>query len=166
MCWTIYSTLPWPWLRPRNSWTFHNEILRHIRSGKVIPTRYCYNTDTGFHNWIELCADREYRYFQDACTYYVNHSSDLGRVVFDAVRQKSIDYLSLGPGNGDKGLSILRGVARRMSITAPEVYYYPFDINPHMISAAVTRVMSDRELRRRLKVKAVVSDFSELAAFA
>ena len=73
-----------------------NEILRHIQSGRVIPTTYCYITDAGFHNWIELCKDREYRYFQEACTFYVKHSPELGRVVFDAVGRQSIDYLSLG----------------------------------------------------------------------
>ena len=53
-----------------------------------------------------------------------------------------------------------------MGVGMPEIYYYPFDINPHMISTAVSRVMADKDLRPRLRVKAVVCDFSEFAVFA
>lgn len=81
--------------------------------------------------------------------------------------QSSPDYVSLGPGNGEKDAIILCGVLQAMVDVGmcDEVYYYPLDVSISMLSRAIKRVTKEKLVNPSIKVKAMHSEFSNLEIF-
>lgn len=137
-------------------------IVRTIEQKRVLPTVYAYLTNAGYQNWINLTQDPRYRYFHDAVSLYTNHARELAEKVTQAVGGTNLDVISLGCGNGVKDQQLLRALAHLGS--ARGLYYYPFDINPSMISTAMQLVGGDEDLSD-IKVKAILAEFDSLPQF-
>jgi len=117
-------------------------------------------------SWLALSDDDRYLPFQDSLALLRESSVDIARAIVDTIGSKSIDFISLGPGNGSKDLEILRSLLELSGGQGSNLYYYPFDISANMVATAMTRVAGDRSIRHRLgQVKAVVADFSALPIF-
>lgn len=140
------------------------KIMREIEQGRMPSTVYSYLTDSGFHHWMQLTHDPEYRYFAESVHYFREHSGRTTDAVLDAIGTPDVDFVSLGPGDGQKDLLLLRSLANRVS-DVRALYYYPFDVNLSMISSAVRWIGGDARLRR-IKVKAILANFDSLAQFA
>jgi len=139
------------------------KIGADLASGSVLPTVYAYITNHGYQNWLSLTQDPGYVYYRHALDLYNSQSGALAKIIKTAVGGSSdLDLVSLGPGDGRKDLLLLRALAR-LSDPA-RLYYYPFDINPSMVSSSMKMVGGDSELRD-IKVKAIVADFDALPQF-
>ncbi|HTA33954.1 MAG TPA: L-histidine N(alpha)-methyltransferase [Solirubrobacteraceae bacterium] len=136
-------------------------IIGDLKAGGVLPTVYAYLTSLGYHNWISLTDDPGNVYFRDAVELYKSHSRTLAKTIIDAVGDE-LDIISLGPGNGQKDLLLLRSLARLRD--ASKLYYYPFDVNEGMIATSMRLVGGDQQLRT-ISVKAMLADFSSLSQF-
>jgi hypothetical protein len=135
------------------------QIRRHVRVGTYLTSRFLYSSDRGASRWLELCSDPEYTTYASSKGFIdANRDRILDACGHEFLRT-SPDYVSLGPGNGRKDKSLLSALLRR---TSEPVYYYPLDISLLMLSRATQTMAMDRELRSRLKIKAIYSDFSDL----
>ncbi len=138
------------------------EILDSAGNGTLVPGRYLYSSDPGAKNWIQLCRDPMYRHHSETANFW---RSSAGREIAGRVRQKigsnDFDYVSLGPGNGQKDLDLITYWLG----AGADLYYYPYDISLPLVSQAVRRVCekTSRPAASRLHIKAVLADFSELA---
>ncbi len=136
------------------------EVISHIRNGSLIPTQYLYKFDRGSQLWLDLCQDAEYKYFVDSISFFQNHIDDILDVIGGDLVDNAPDYISLGPGNGAKDKMFLTKIMSRQKIKKTDVYYYPFDISPTILSDAIKNVTKLKSLSDSIKIKAVVCDFS------
>lgn len=142
-----------------------SQIVRHLRTGEVLPTTYSYVSDSGLHHWIELTGDPGYVAYHESIGFFAETASEIAALSEARLKKRSIDFVSLGPGTGQKDQKLLAAFVARLERTDAPLYYYPFDINPEMITTAVRRVTGDRDLTARLRIKAVVADFQSLTLF-
>jgi Histidine-specific methyltransferase, SAM-dependent/TIR domain len=140
------------------------EILRTIRRGHVLPTIYAYLTNAGYHNWLRLTEDPTYQYYKDSLSLFSEHDEALAREIKSAVGRDEIDLISLGPGDGKKDVVMLKALAKVFK--ASDLYYYPFDVNPSMISHAMTATRGVRPSLEDIQVKAILADFDSLPEFS
>lgn len=137
-------------------------IVRTIKERRVLPTVYAYLTNAGYQNWIKLTEDTRYTYYRDAVNLYTRQAKRFAKKISGAIGQTNIDVISLGCGNGVKDQQVLRALAAQGS--ASGLYYYPFDINPSMISTAMDLVGRDEDLSE-IRVKAILAEFDSLPQF-
>lgn len=144
-----------------------DRIWRDVKSGSLIPCSYSYYTDIGTESWLKLCQDPLYKVYSDSVDMLTNNIDRILDALGPKFVESSPDFISLGPGNGHKDRVILRGLVRRLidGGLAPELYYYPIDISPRMLTTAVRTVSSDADLSGRLRIKVAESDFENIAAF-
>jgi hypothetical protein len=136
------------------------DILTCLRNGSLIPTQYLYKFDRGSTLWLDLCQDAEYRYFVNSINFFQKNINDILDVIGDEIVTNAPDYISLGPGNGAKDKMFLTKIMERQKIKKSDIYYYPFDISPTLISDAIRNVTRVKSLSDNIKIKAVVCDFS------
>lgn len=141
------------------------EIFRSIKRGHVLPTIYAYLTNAGYHNWLRLTSDPTYKYYEDSISLISEHAEDLGGLVREAVGRDEIDLISLGPGDGKKDVALLKGLVKT-AFKGSDLYYYPFDVNPSMISHAMTSTRGVRPSLKDIQVKAILADFDSLPEFS
>jgi hypothetical protein len=151
-------------MAPIQGQDMRTDIIGHIKNGQVIPSRYLYLGDQGYRNWLKLCQDPEYIYFKDAVNFYTNNSKRLSDTIFNTLGEASFDFISLGPGNGQKDLVLLRAFAKNLS-SDNHLYYYPYDINTLMIEESIRTIAADRTVKNCTKIKAIASDFESLPRF-
>jgi histidine-specific SAM-dependent methyltransferase len=147
---------------------FEARVLSEIRSGSMLSCAYSYYTEIGSGHWLRLCNDPLYTVFQDSVRSLERQSDRLFSAMGDAFVKQSPDFISLGPGNGQKDRVLLRSLFRRLrdrNLPA-NLFYYPFDISHSLISTAVHTVSNDYELRPQIKVKAILGDFARLQDFS
>lgn len=143
------------------------EIISNLRNGSLIPTQYLYKFDRGSQLWLNLCQDAEYKYFMNSISFFQKHIDDILNCIGDDIICNAPDYISLGPGNGAKDKMFLTSIMSKQKIQKSDIYYYPFDISPTMLSDAIKNVTKPKALADNLKIKAVVCDFSvALKSFA
>jgi len=140
------------------------QVTREIEERRIPSTVWSYLTNSGFHNWIQLTHDPGYRYFAESLGFFRDHSSRIAAVIVDSLGAAEIDFISLGPGDGQKDLTLLRALAEFASDKGG-LYYYPYDVNPSMISAAMRLIGTERRLKK-IKVKAMLANFDSLPQFA
>jgi hypothetical protein len=137
------------------------EILDSAGNGTLVPGRYLYSSEPGARNWIQLCQDPMYRHHGETAKFW---RSTAGRTVADLVRatlkRDDFDYVSLGPGNGQKDADLVTYWLRH----GADIYYYPYDVSLPLVSRAVRTVGEKipRSAAERFHVKAVLADFSHL----
>lgn len=136
------------------------EVISNIRNGSLIPTQYLYKFDRGSQLWLDLCQDAEYKYFVDSIEFFKNNLDDILDVIGEDIVNNAPDYISLGPGNGAKDKMFLTKILARQSIKQSDIYYYPFDISPTILSDAIKNVTKLKAISDNIKIKAVVCDFS------
>lgn len=141
-----------------------HQVLSEIERGRLPSTVFSYITNSGFHNWIQLTHDPGYEYFAHSLGYFRASSGRIANDIVSATRSGEVDFISLGPGDGQKDLMLLRALAD-CATEISQLYYYPFDINPSMISTAIRLIGTEPRLTP-IKVKAILADFDSLPQFA
>ncbi len=143
-----------------NPMALQKRILDEIRSGSMLSCAYAYFTDSGSEHWLRLCNDPLYTVFQDSVRLLKKEASRIFASMGDAFIKQSPDFLSLGPGNGQKDRVLLRALFQQMTnqTLSPQVFYYPFDISHAITSTAVHTVCNDQQLRSQLRIKALMGD--------
>ncbi len=139
------------------------EIMRTIRKGLILPTVFAYLTNAGYHNWIRLTEDVTYQYYYDSIKLLQTHAKSIATEIKSAVGRDDVDLISLGPGDGRKDSLLLKELSELFAVS--DLYYYPFDINPSMISTAMGTAGAERKLKK-LQVKAILADFESLPEFS
>jgi Histidine-specific methyltransferase, SAM-dependent len=143
-------------------------IMQEIRRGEMMPCSHSYSTDIGADSWLRLCADPLYTVFQESIQ-FLDDSVD---AIFDSlptyIIRSNPDFVSLGPGDGFKDRTLLRGLSNKVISHGLNefIYYYPVDISPRILSTAISTVSTDSDLREKLKIKALLGDFEKLRLFA
>jgi SAM-dependent methyltransferase len=147
--------------------TIDDRIWKDVRSGGLLPCFYSYYTDIGTENWLQLCQDPSYTIFRESVSALTENVEQILDTLGNSFVESSPDFVSLGPGNGQKDLVILKGLVKRLieSGNSPEIYYYPIDISPRMLSTAVRTVSRDPDLKDWLKIKVVEGNFEDIRAF-
>lgn len=143
------------------------EIISCLRNGSLIPTQFLYKFDRGSQLWLDLCQDAEYKYFVNSINFFQKNIDDILNTIGEKIVNNAPDYISLGPGNGAKDKMFLTSILSRQYIQKSDIYYYPFDISPTMLSDSIRNVTRPRAIFDNIKIKAVVCDFSvALKSFA
>ncbi|MBF0134890.1 MAG: L-histidine N(alpha)-methyltransferase [Magnetococcus sp. DMHC-1] len=137
------------------------QIIKHIRNASLIPTQYLYKFDRGSSLWLGLCQDAEYKYFGKSVSFFTDNIGKILDSIGNDFVSSQPDYISLGPGNGVKDRIFLTNIMERQTKSVNDIFYYPFDISPTLISNAIQTVVDVKDLKNRLKIKAIVSDFSK-----
>jgi hypothetical protein len=139
------------------------DILTHLKVGTLVPSRYLYASDSGAANWIQLCEDATYPLHQETVQFWTDQQ---GREVADLIHERlgrdDVDYVSLGPGAGEKDA----GLIGHWLDAGMDLFYYPYDISPMLVSKAVHTVRENvlQTANERLRIKAVLADFYQLNA--
>ncbi len=133
-------------------------IEGHILAGSLIPSRYHYASDSGAANWLRLCAEPTYGYHIHTTDFWADaHGREVAQLVLETLDTDVFDFVSLGPGDGQKDADI---VANWMQDDA-DVLYYPYDVSLPLASRAVQQVCerANNLDTGKLRVKAVLADF-------
>jgi hypothetical protein len=138
-------------------------IIVTIQHGLVLPTPYAYLTETGFHNWLRLTEDASYTYYRDSLDLIERAGPALANTIEEIFGAEGIDMISLGPGDGAKDAMMLQALSEHVS--APDLHYYPFDVNPSMVSRAMRTIGETGQLRK-IQAKAILADFDSLPQFS
>lgn len=144
-----------------------SRIIYHIKRHELIPCEHLYATARGASNWIELCQAPLYDVHSKSVKFLSLHIGDILKSIGMDFVQSSPDYVSLGPGNGEKDAIILCGILQTMVDveTHEEIYYYPLDVSISMLSRAIKRVTREKLVNQSIYVKAMHSEFSNLEIF-
>lgn len=147
--------------------TFDNRILDEIQNGSILAFSHSYRTDIGAGYWLELCNDPLFSVFRDSLHLLTTKSDAILSALGNNFLESSPDFISLGPGNGQKDRVPLRQIARRRvnRTVVHTPFYYPVDISFRMLATAVRTVHDEPEIRDRTKIKAIAGDFQKLSAF-
>jgi hypothetical protein len=140
------------------------KIVDTIAQELVLPTVYAYLTNAGFHNWLRLTQDESYEYYADSRDLLRRKASKLADKIKEVLDTDKLDLISLGPGDGAKDVVILRALTEK-HFDASDLYYYPFDVNPSMISQAMNTTGGVRSLKK-IQVKAILAEFASLPQFS
>lgn len=130
-------------------------ILDHARDDDLLPGRYLYDNEVGTDHWVSLCKDLKYNYFHRGLRYWGEEAAGFVEVIEGLIGDE-FDFISLGPGDGQKDLEIIRAWVKRDL----DVIYYPYDVSLRMIACAVRSV---RKLRAPVRLRAVLADFEDLS---
>jgi SAM-dependent methyltransferase len=143
-------------------------LVQEIRRGEMIPCSHSYSTDIGTDNWLRLCNDPLYTVFHESIHFLEAFVSQVFDVLPPNLIHSGPDFVSLGPGNGYKDRTLLRGLSQKLldQKLSEYIHYYPVDISPRMLATAISNVSNDYDLRGRLRIKALLGDFELLRLFA
>jgi hypothetical protein len=141
------------------------KILESVRERTVLPTTYAYLGESGLEHWLDLTRDPGYETYQESQHFFNDRAEDVAAAILDAVGGRSIDFVSLGPGNGQKDHDLVDALVAKQGKGDDPHYYYPFDINPDMIAVAVQRLRTNERIARSIRIKAIVADFGKLQLF-
>jgi hypothetical protein len=137
--------------------------LTHLTVGTLVPSRYLYASDSGAANWIQLCDDVTYPLHQETVQFWTDQQGkEVADLVHEQLGRDDLDYVSLGPGAGEKDA----GLISHWLDAGMDIFYYPYDISPMLVSRAVHTVRENvpRAARDRLRIKSVLADFYQLHA--
>lgn len=138
------------------------EVISCLEHQRVVPQKYLYLTDEGHDAYMAMCGDISYGYYRHTTDFVANHADAIVAKIREFLGTKSFDFISLGPGNGQKDAMLLSSMVR--GLRSESIYYYPFDVSAHMLSDVV-RVLHDQRLTEKVLVKAILSEFKHIADF-
>ncbi len=140
------------------------QIQKEIQSGGMISCFQSYKTENGTLHWLKLSSDPLYKVFIESINFLDSHSSEIFQTMGDKFIKTNPDYISLGPGNGQKDCVLLSSLLSKINIQS-EIFYYPVDVSHRMLSNAIQTIISDEHIRGKIKIKAVHSEFDKLSDF-
>jgi hypothetical protein len=146
-----------------------SEELLHaqVRDGCMLACKFSYATERGTQHWLRLCEDPLYTVFTESVQLFSAKATEILAICGEAFLTAAPDVISLGPGNGYKDRLILSALARELDHRGvpDSVFYYPIDVSLPMLSAAQRTILQDVSLQRRVRIKAIHSDFVNITAF-
>jgi uncharacterized SAM-dependent methyltransferase len=147
--------------------SFEERVIEKIRTGSILPCSYSYYTDDGTNQWLNLCRDPAYRVFRESVQDLQRYSDRIVQALGRNFHEVSPDFVSLGPGDGQKDRVLLRALVRNLrNINArTDLFYYPIDVSHPMLETAIRTMTRDYELAQHLRIKAVIGDFGNLTAY-
>jgi hypothetical protein len=152
---------------PQTDASIEDLVLGDINSGSMISCEYIYNTDQGALRWLALCEDPSYKLFQESLRFLESKAQETLEAMGAGFLSTAPDYVSLGPGNGQKDRILLKALLRYLDDHSipPDFFYYPVDISERMIGKAIKTITADRALKNRFRIKGVHADFAKLSLF-
>lgn len=148
-----------------SSQSVEQQIMSAIKRGSMIPCFYSYKTDKGALHWLKLSSDPLYKVFLESIEFLQTNGKALLQSMGEKFINSSPDYISLGPGNGQKDRVLMHALREEQDTNANEMFYYPVDISRRMLGAAVRCLLSDQRLKDTIKVKAINAEFSRLSDY-
>ncbi len=140
------------------------EITEAFRQRKHLRQHILYITEEGLSSYLELCADPEYDYYIETSRIITRNKKEIVNSVLQNSKSQEIDFISLGPGNGQKDAVLLDEFCKNARENA-FVYYYPYDISGGMLLEATRTVINKKLPISKFKLKAIEADFQQLATF-
>jgi hypothetical protein len=140
-------------------------IKKSIERRAPISPKWIYTTERGAELWLRLCGDADYQYYTDSIDFFTNNTNKILDIIGEDIVSKSPDYISIGCGNGTKDKIILSALLKRQSNPRGDMFYYPLDISTKLITHSIKNITSVPEIRNRLKIKAINSDFYNIRSF-
>lgn len=136
------------------------EIIKAIEGRTLIPNRYLYSSDAGADNWVRLCEDPEYRHHRESVDFWSSRAGhDVTTMIREKIGQADFDFVSLGPGDGQKDAVLVEGWLE----SGASVFYYPYDVSLPLVSRAIRTVRTETQgSKDGLHIKAVLADFKHL----
>ena len=158
----LYDTLVDAALYKESEQTARNAILQHIETDTVISSRFHYSHDACAANWISRCKDPQYQHQRHTTEFWSGAASKkYVAQVRDLVAGQLFDFVSLGPGDGQKDADLVSNWLD----DGVDLVYYPYDVSFPLAAHAV-RAVQRRAIARgfadRLRIKAVLADFEHL----
>jgi hypothetical protein len=140
-----------------------DEVLAHVQGETLVPGRYLYSSDSCAANWIRLTRDPKYKHHRETVEFWANSGGkEISALVHEQLECDEIDYVSLGPGAGEKDAALIG----RWLDSGIDVFYYPYDISMVLVATAIRKVRENipRNASQRLRIKAALADFHHLQA--
>ncbi len=136
-------------------------LKKAVDGNAVIPTRYHYSSESLARIWEKRSSDAEYQYGHNSTEFW--GSSDgrrFAELVRAEVKSDSIDFVSLGPGDGVKDASIMSP----WLTSGVDLLYYAYDVSIPLASLAIKNVRETvvAGQTNRLRDKAVIADFHKI----
>jgi hypothetical protein len=148
-------------LYTRDDRVARTEIESHVENRTLIPSKYHYSSDSGADNWIRLCQDPSYQHHINTTEFWAGErGQQMATLISEHVASGSLDFISLGPGDGQKDAALVDAWLKE----ALDVFYYPYDISLPLASKAVQHVRerTRSNTNRKLHIKAALADFRHL----
>jgi hypothetical protein len=143
-----------------------NEVSSAIELNKLFNAQYLWSNPHAANHWRELCSGKEYIFYRDSKDYFQSSAKS----VISLIRKEAPDilkswpdYISLGPGLGEKDEFLLKALYKEYESEKPTLNYFPIDINIQLLLESVERIKGD--LKKATKIKAISADFFELEQF-
>lgn len=134
-------------------------ISRSLETGSIVPAVSLYETPEGAVNWIRWCQDPLNRDYLEAVRFWDGaRGRDVARSIIEELGREDFDYVSFGPGTGQKDGALLGHWLE----AGAEITYYPFDASMPLLTRAIRCVLDEipEAARDRLYMKAVLADFN------
>jgi hypothetical protein len=131
------------------------EILKCAHEQTPIPGKYLYDSEVGADHWISLCEDPTYGFFQKGLRFWENEAPNFVQAIKERTGPE-FDFISLGPGDGQKDLELIRAWDQDEDL---DVVYYPYDVSLRMIIETVRQI---RKSAVPIKLRAVLAEFDNL----
>jgi hypothetical protein len=135
-----------------------NELESWLERGGTGSLRFNYLGAVGAQNWLDLSEDPNYGHsaVRNILATAVPELVELAKLGAE------IDFISLGPGDGNLDQRILSNIRKR------DIWvrnYYPLDISFELLQRTVSNIIRVPALRRGLKIKAIHGDFFNLVRY-
>lgn len=131
------------------------EILKCAHEKTLIPGKYLYDSEVGADHWISLCKDSSYGFFRKGLRFWANEAPNFVQAIKEQTGPE-FDFISLGPGDGQKDLELIRAWDQDEDL---DVVYYPYDVSLRMIIETVRQIRSSGV---PIKLRAVLAEFDNL----
>ncbi len=142
----------------RKRFGYKESIKQSLLKGEYIPEFYYYFTEEGAEFWIRMTSDHEYRFHNNSINLIRSFSSKVATRIREIT--DSIDFISLGSGDGKKDHDILTKMVTDQNIN---VTYYPIDISDKLLIECIKNVFRDNLDYLGVKTKAILGDITDLA---
>jgi uncharacterized SAM-dependent methyltransferase len=140
-----------------------DELRGAVMQGERVPAKFQFAQPGGGRHWLQLCNRAEYGYFHHAKALLNGHKAELAALIFEAVGNTAIDFVSLGSGDGSKDDMLLRALTAQLGET-DYLYYYPIDISDGLLVEAIRYIATHGLSRARFRCKPILGDFTKLSS--
>jgi uncharacterized SAM-dependent methyltransferase len=141
-----------------NSLELFAQAESYLRNRATVDIRYNYLGVLGARNWLAISQDPDYPH-SELMTLYRRSIPEI--ITAAGLEGTDVDYISLGPGDGEIDVYMLRELVGRANL----LNYYPIDISLELLQKAVEEVIECPFLERSFQMKAIHGDFTQLARY-
>lgn len=141
-----------------NSLELFAQAESYLRNRATVDIRYNYLGVLGARNWLAISQDPDYPHSQ-LITLYRRSIPEI--ITAAELEGTDVDYISLGPGDGEIDVYMLKELGGRANL----LNYYPIDISLELLQKAVEEVIECPFLHRSFQMKAIHGDFTQLARY-